>query len=72
MLAALNHDLVRITGKKRASLGATFKQIWKVKLLWDEAAMQDLLVQIRGHQQSLQFLLTILQMFVPGPQSSIQ
>jgi len=49
-------------GKTLLSLGARLTQSLKIKLIWNEGAMQDILVQLHTHQQSFQFLLTILPM----------
>lgn len=62
MFSVLLADLDRINEKRRDSADSRISWGWKVKLLWNEAAMQDLLTRIRAHQQSLQFLMTILQM----------
>lgn len=35
----------------------------KIKLLWNESTMQDLLIQLRAQQQSLHFLLNVLHMY---------
>ena len=61
MLAVLIRHLEGLT-KKRKTLGSPLTRGAKQKMVWNEAEMQDVLVQIRAQQQSLQFLLTILQM----------
>ncbi|KAE9378909.1 hypothetical protein N431DRAFT_450834 [Stipitochalara longipes BDJ] len=62
VLEALFRELEKFDGKAGQSLGLTLTRGLKIKLLWNESAMQDILVQLRAQQQSLQFLLTILQM----------
>ncbi len=49
--------------KAGQSLKLTLTRGLKIKLLWSESAMQDLLVQLRAQQQSLQFLLNVLHMY---------
>ena len=62
MLSALLRELEKITGRKSSRSDIVLLRSSKVKLLWNEAVMQDLLTRIRAHQQSLQFLLHVLQM----------
>jgi hypothetical protein len=61
MLAVLIGHLDGLT-KKRKAAGSPLTRRAKGKMMWNEAEMQDVLVQIRAQQHSLQFLLTILQM----------
>jgi hypothetical protein len=61
MLAVLIGHLEGLTRKRRAA-GLQVTRVAKGKMLWNEAEMQDILVQVRAQQHSLQFLLTILQM----------
>jgi hypothetical protein len=61
MLAVLIGHLEGLTRKRRAA-GSPLSRVAKVKVVWNEVEMQDILVQVRAQQHSLQFLLTILQM----------
>ncbi|RDW58445.1 hypothetical protein BP5796_12375 [Coleophoma crateriformis] len=56
MVSTLLHDLERIKPSSDIQVQWTFK----LKFLWNEAPMQDLLSRIRAHQQSLQFLMSII------------
>jgi hypothetical protein len=62
VLDVLLLEFEKFNGKAGLSSGSALTRGLKVKLLWNESAMQDVLVQLRAQQQSLQFLLTILQM----------
>jgi hypothetical protein len=62
MILSLLEELEKVTGRRTSSSDGCLVRSSKVKLLWNEAAMQGLLRQIHAHQQSLQFLLHILQM----------
>ena len=44
----------------------TTKWTTKVKFLWNEAEMKELLQQLRGHQSSITLLLTVLRRYVTG------
>ncbi|KAH6666929.1 hypothetical protein B0J14DRAFT_192378 [Halenospora varia] len=63
MILDLLRELEKIAGRRSSSSEIPLMRSSKFKFLWNEAAMQDLLSQIRAHQQSLQFLLHILQMY---------
>jgi hypothetical protein len=67
VLAALHLELEKYNGKGGSSSGTALARSLKIKLLWNENAMQDVLVRLRAHQQSLQFLLAILQMYIHYP-----
>ncbi|KAH8682800.1 hypothetical protein BGZ60DRAFT_560573 [Tricladium varicosporioides] len=62
MILDLLRELEKINGRRSSSSEILPMRRSKFKFLWNEATMQDLLSQIRAHQQSLQFLLHILQM----------
>ena len=64
VLDALLLKLKELDGSAGSSPGMTLTRSLKIKLLWNENSMRDMLIQLRGHQQSLQFLLTILQMYI--------
>jgi hypothetical protein len=66
-LAALHLELEKYSSKGGSSSGTALARSLKIKLLWNENAMQDVLVRLRAHQQSLQFLLAILQMYIHYP-----
>jgi hypothetical protein len=64
VLNDLQKELRKLNGASGRSTSTMLTGTLKLKYMWNEEAMKDILVQLRCHQQSLQFLLTILQMYV--------
>lgn len=67
-MSVLNDYVAELTesmGEVNAEVGiAQPSRMAKMKLLWNESEMKELLHQLRGHQSSITMLLTTLQRFV--------